>query len=80
MDAAQLEAIQLVDRFYVTRFGTYRVERNGRIVDILHDPTEKDQHDPLWDACHEARQRQDIFKPVGVHEEYGWIFERTVPE
>lgn len=70
-----------IDRFYWTRFGTYRLERNGEIIRTLHLPDDFNDGQPEtldYDKILAEQQAQSQWKPAGMDtkNDYGTIFER----
>lgn len=63
-----------VDRFYVSQFGAYTIERGGVIAETYTGANEMEA--VKYRVLVKAQQDQDVFKPGGIDEKYGWIFER----
>lgn len=63
-----------VDRFYVSQFGAYTIERGGVIAETYYGAREDEAI--KYSMLVKAQQDQDVFKPGGIDEKYGWIFER----
>lgn len=78
-----LRLVAVSVRFYASRFGTYRlINQDGNDMSIY--PPEKDDE---WDMSRvghrlarmlrRAQSEQTAWKPVGVDEDFGYIFERV---
>ena len=63
-----------IDRFYVSQFGAYTIERGGVIAETYYGAREDEAI--KYSVLVKAQQDQDVFKPRGIDEKYGWIFER----
>lgn len=69
-----------IQRFYYTRFGTYRIEFSGVIARRLDMPADFSAPEAAdYNHMEHARMSGTTWRPIGIDlsaNDYGWIFER----